>query len=190
MNTKTFSNAMSELDTKYVEESLNYKKRAKQPVWLKWGAVAACLCLLAAGGIMFAQNGGSAVPNPDMVQIPNPIITVSSVEEMEHYLDFDIPVLDKKAESYSVFVEDSYPTMGQINYTDGSEFRMQYGSGDISGIHGGALVEQEEVEGVTVEYYQYADTAYAIWEQNGFAFSYVYAKDGSADVEHIIQQFQ
>ena len=117
-------------------------------------------------------------------------ITVSSVEEMENYLDFDIPVLDKEVESYSVLVEDRYPTMGQINYTDGSEFRMQYGSGDISGIYGGTLEESRDVEGVKVEYYQYADTAYAVWEENGFAFSYVYAKDGSADVEHIIQQFR
>ena len=31
MNTKKFSDAMSELDTKYVDEALNYKKKAKKP---------------------------------------------------------------------------------------------------------------------------------------------------------------
>ena len=30
MNAKKFSDAMSELDTKYVEEALNYKKKAKK----------------------------------------------------------------------------------------------------------------------------------------------------------------
>ncbi|HIZ56481.1 MAG TPA: hypothetical protein H9671_09880 [Firmicutes bacterium] len=191
MNTKKFSDAMSELDTKYIDEVIGYKKKKEQkPVWVKWGAVAACLCLMVVGGIMFAQNSGNIVPNPNPVQIPNPMIPVTSVEEMEKYLDFDVPVLDKEVESYYVLVENSYPTMGQINYTDGSNFRMQYGSGDISGIHGGTLEESEDIEGVKVEYYQYTDTTYAIWEQNGFTFSYVYTNDGSADIETIIQQFK
>ena len=46
MNAKKFSDAMSELDTKYVDEALNYKKKAKRPSWIKWGAMAACLCLM------------------------------------------------------------------------------------------------------------------------------------------------
>ena len=37
MNAKKFSDAMSELDTKYVDEALNYKKKAKKPIWVKWG---------------------------------------------------------------------------------------------------------------------------------------------------------
>ena len=48
MNAKKFSEAMSELDNKYVDEALNYKKKAKKPVWLKWGVMAACLCLVVA----------------------------------------------------------------------------------------------------------------------------------------------
>ena len=46
MNTKKFSDAMSELDTKYVDEALSYKKKDKMPIWVKWGAIAACLCLM------------------------------------------------------------------------------------------------------------------------------------------------
>ena len=41
MNAKKFSDAMSELDTKYVDEALNYKKKAKKHIWVKWGAIAA-----------------------------------------------------------------------------------------------------------------------------------------------------
>lgn len=37
MNAKKFSDAMSELDTKYVDEALNHKKKAKRPGWIKWG---------------------------------------------------------------------------------------------------------------------------------------------------------
>ena len=46
MNAKKFSDAMSELDTIYVDEALNYKKKAKKPIWVKWGDIAACLCLM------------------------------------------------------------------------------------------------------------------------------------------------
>ena len=51
MNAKKFSDAMSELDTKYVDEALNYKKKAKKPGWVKWGAMAACFALIAVLGV-------------------------------------------------------------------------------------------------------------------------------------------
>ena len=187
MNAKKFSDAMSELDSKYIDEAVNYKKKVQKPHWVKWGAMAACLCLIVAGGVMMTQNSKPSVPNPEIVQVPNPIITVTSVEEMEDYLDFEVPVLDKEVASYSVLVEDNYPIMGQIDYTDGSKFRMQYGSGDISGIYGGTLEESKENDGTTVEYYKYTETTYAIWEQNGFTFSYVYTNNGE-EVENLIQQ--
>ena len=46
MIAKKFSDAMSELDCKYIDEALNYKKKAKKPRWIKWGVIAACLCLI------------------------------------------------------------------------------------------------------------------------------------------------
>lgn len=57
MTTKEFSEAMGELDGRYVEESLNYRK-SKRLIWVKWGAVAACLCLVIAG-IAINQISGS-----------------------------------------------------------------------------------------------------------------------------------
>ena len=51
MNVKKFSDAMSELDTKYIDEALNYKKKAKRRNWIKWGAMAACLIMIV--GIVF-----------------------------------------------------------------------------------------------------------------------------------------
>ena len=46
MNTKKFSDAMGELDTKYVEEALNYQKKTKWTGWRTWGATAACLAVI------------------------------------------------------------------------------------------------------------------------------------------------
>ena len=41
-----FSEAMGEIDSKYVEKAINYQSKQKRHSWLKWGAVAACLCLV------------------------------------------------------------------------------------------------------------------------------------------------
>ena len=51
MSAKKFSDAMSELDTKYADEALKLKKKAKKTGWIKWGAVAACLIMIV--GIVF-----------------------------------------------------------------------------------------------------------------------------------------
>ena len=47
---------MSELDIKYVNEAVCYKKRTGRFVWAKRAAVAACLCLVVAGGVVLTQN--------------------------------------------------------------------------------------------------------------------------------------
>lgn len=131
-------------------------------------------------------------PRPQPVQLPNPIITVETAAEMEQYLDFPVPLLDKEAEAYTVLVTDNIPAMGQVNYVDGSQFRVQYGSGDISGIYGGTLEETGEIDGVAVSYYKYAGTdsaiTYALWEQNGFTYSYIYTAGGKGDVGKLIQK--
>ena len=57
MNAKKFSEAMSELDSKYVDEAINYKKKAKKPVWAKWGAVAACFAAVVILGVGVFQSG-------------------------------------------------------------------------------------------------------------------------------------
>lgn len=56
MNTKKFSEAMGELDSKYVEEAINYRKKANNPVWIKWGAAAACLCLVTISAVVLWQQ--------------------------------------------------------------------------------------------------------------------------------------
>ena len=69
MNAKKFSDAMSELDTKYVDEALNYKKKAKKPGWVKWGAMAACFALIAVLGVGVFQS---------LISRFNPSITCSN----------------------------------------------------------------------------------------------------------------
>lgn len=46
MKTEKFSEAMSELDDKYVEKAINYQARKRKPMWIKWASMAACFCLM------------------------------------------------------------------------------------------------------------------------------------------------
>lgn len=57
MNIKKFSDAMGRLDGRYINEVLSYKRRAIKTAWLKWGAAAACLCLIITGAaVILRQN--------------------------------------------------------------------------------------------------------------------------------------
>ena len=62
MNSKKFSEAMSELDSKYVDEAISYKKKAQKPVWVKRGAVAACLVLVCVAAICFFPTTTTVLP--------------------------------------------------------------------------------------------------------------------------------
>ena len=78
MNVKKFSDAMSELDTKYVDEALNYKKKAKKPRCMKWGALAACLCLVAVTAItaasLWKSQEGTNIGGDEQSSAPNVVI--------------------------------------------------------------------------------------------------------------------
>ena len=70
MNARKFSDAMSELDTKYIDEALDYKKKVKKPILVKWGAMAACLCLIiCAAAIPRLLNGSHPPVSGDLASI-------------------------------------------------------------------------------------------------------------------------
>ncbi len=160
----------------------------------KIGALILLLFLLGLSLLAYTEKGKSVKPDPEKLQTPNPIIEVESLEEMEDYLDFALPELEKEVAGYSVIVVDDYPFLGQIDYADGSEFRMAYGSEDVSGIYGGSPGKEETISGLEVTFYHYEDQElnvdYAIWEEDGFSFSYSYVENGSQEIEELIQLYQ
>ena len=62
MNSKRFSEAMSELGNKYVDEAVNYKKKVKKSVWVKWGVTAACLAAVIAIGMFIPWQTTDPTP--------------------------------------------------------------------------------------------------------------------------------
>lgn len=79
MNATQFSNALGKVNDKYIMEAITYERKKKSG-WLKWGAMAACFCLIvtvamaALPGLLKGPNGvlpptvsspGSAVGDDD-----------------------------------------------------------------------------------------------------------------------------
>ena len=69
MNAAQFSSALGKVNDKYIMEAIIYKRKKKSG-WLKWGAMAACLCLILTAaivtlpGILKGPNGVLSPPNP------------------------------------------------------------------------------------------------------------------------------
>lgn len=90
MNMKKFSDAMSELDTKYIDEALNYKKKAKSPGWFKWGAIAACLCITLVIGLLVKTHTPNIVTSAGFLTIT--AYATSSNEAVTMEEGIEIPV--------------------------------------------------------------------------------------------------
>lgn len=63
MNVKQFSEAMSAIDGKYVEETLRYQGKSRTSAWVKWGAAAACIAVFAGAVLLLPRlSAGLAAP--------------------------------------------------------------------------------------------------------------------------------
>lgn len=92
MNAKKFSDAMDELDTKYIDEALNYKKKVKRSPWMKWGAIAACLCLIIATSLL-VTNAYTSSNNEALLEIdtvPPEGLTLTIVDAASSDAEFHI----------------------------------------------------------------------------------------------------
>ena len=176
MRKETFYLTLNNIDDRYIAEAKKKSRRVIPLGVIKVGfTMAACLCVVLASIFAFTHQSSNQ-PHPEQVQVPNPLLEVESLSEMERYLDFNVPVLDRDVESYIVIVDNSYPTVGRIVYADGSTFNMEYGTSDISGIYGGELVKTETFGKVEVSFFTYTDVedveiSYATWEHGGFTYS-------------------
>ena len=85
MNAKKFSEAMNEVDDKYYEEAANYQH--KKPLWLKWGAMVACLAMLVAGVFSINQQRNQISLSDNSTNVAayytdNPFIFIISIDSL------------------------------------------------------------------------------------------------------------
>lgn len=104
----------------------------------------------------------------------NPIVEVSSKEEMEEKLGFEVPMLTKDVEKYIVIIDaDRKPYHGRIIYSDNNVFEIEKTEEkDISGIYGSEFKSKDLYNGIEAEKYTFENTEYVIWQKDGFSYSY------------------
>lgn len=192
MTNEDLYKAIGDIDDSYIMGAKKTMKVKSKRSYKIWGTIAACFCLVAFGAAMINYNANLLTkPQPKLVQVANPIMVVNSVDEMEKYLDFKVPALDKEVEAYIVIVdENNYPKTARIEYKDGSTFNMEYGSNDVSGIFGGTLEKTEIVNKADVKFYNYTDDSsneveYAIWEKDGFSYSLSNSASLQSEIESL-----
>lgn len=131
MNIKKFSEAMGELDGKYVNEAVNYQKKRKSPIWIKLGILAACLAALIVIGGMLAPFQDSMVVSAyvsdtgEELTSAGAIIssgTISDSGKMKgHPMMFYLSGKDIVSVRFSCKNQ-------QINFMDWTEKREEYGN--------------------------------------------------------------
>ena len=81
---KRLYNGVTNISEEIIEEAQNVRPRRKFPVWARWGAAAACVCLIVVGALVWRQPSEPLVSNSGItvsengVTIPPMNVTLSS----------------------------------------------------------------------------------------------------------------
>ena len=174
MNAKKFSDAMSELDDKYIDEAINYKKKVKKSrkktnkhSMIKWGAMAACLCLIVAGAFTLGNDTSSTPP----VAEENAYGFTMEGSDVLY-----LPISFSQRKTFGLIDENA------TGLTDENTYQITDDDlGDIMGIVGDS--QDESIIGETVYHFIKfpSDNAICIVKVNGIYQFYV--KEGVAGIE-------
>ena len=69
MNKKIISEAIGNISNRHIEEAADFQCGKKKPVWVKWGAMAACLCVVVAGAFSVVKYFSDNATLPVGVEI-------------------------------------------------------------------------------------------------------------------------
>lgn len=178
MNAKKFSDAMSELDDKYIDEAINYKKKVKKSrkktnkhSLIKWGAIAACLCLIAAGAFTLPHFIGYDTPSTPPVAVENAYGFTMEGSDVLY-----LPISFSERKIFGLIDENA------TGLTDENTYQITDDDlGDVMGIVGDS--QDESIIGETVYHFIKfpSDDAICIVKVNGIYQFYV--KEGVAGIE-------
>ncbi len=125
MTNEKFYEVLGDINEKYVEEAREYHK-AKKPVWLKWGAIAACLCLVVSIAIPVLRHKGG----PDSEY---PVHDIAALEyNGKFYEAVNIPeVLERYGLPFKITADMAGEHLEYLKSDGGSGYECAAGRTDI-----------------------------------------------------------
>lgn len=165
-------NSISNIDGQYIEDART-KKIKTTPVWKKWGAMAACLCLIVAGAVVLPRFIGN-----------NPPSTLSPSQEGEGVYEF---TMEESDVHYCPISFSQRKTFGLVDVnatglTNENTYQITADDlGDVMGVVGDS--QDESIIGETVYHFIKfpADDSICIVEVRGTYEFFV--KDGVEGIE-------
>lgn len=125
-------------------------------------------------------------------EIVNPLTEVSTKEELEKLLGFEVPTIEEKeAINYIAIGDNDKKIQARIYYQDGSEFDMKKGSiksqEEVSGIYGAEEIKTITIETIKISIYEYDETIFGVWKDK--TYSYAYSMQNS-DLETLTENLE
>ena len=188
------NDALGKIDDKIIERSIEtdsfeklselklIEKKSKQSRLFKYYSCFASAFAVIVLGVFVVFNKNYNDENN--VLIPNPMVSIDSLDELEEYLGISSLKLDFK--EIDSIVKYSNDVLGQITYKDGSVLRVSKGNNDNSGIYGSKLKSEITINNVNVKIYSLEELEYAVWYKDGYSYSY--KKSSSEDITEIIKE--
>ena len=112
MTTQKFSNALGNIGESYVDEAVNYTAKKKSNAWLKWGAIAACFCLVV--GVAFRIAIGFFPSQMTDTYREGTLIEITNESELPAQYEGKLLAFNLGFEQYEFY----YKTDGKAENTD------------------------------------------------------------------------
>ena len=130
MNKEQIFEAIGDIDEQYIHEAQVAVKRKTRPVWVKWGAVAASVCLACVGGVIAYNISQSLLPEWVGDHYGSYPVTMSRVAWTDEQVVFDGALnkdkLNKGGEKhFAVYVMDTMQDFAAFTTEYGEIFSME-----------------------------------------------------------------
>lgn len=186
------NDAIGKIDDKIIEKAIEtdtifklnelkmIEKKSKKEKLVKYFSLFASSLAVIILGVFMINN----IKYNNDIQIPNPIVSIDSLEELSKYLGIETDKFDfKEIENINKFNSE---ILGEITYRDNSVLRISKGNNDNSGIYGSTLKEETTINNTKVKIYSFEKLEYATWQKGGYSYSY--RKSSSENITEIVKK--
>jgi len=147
MTENKLQRAINGIDEKYLQEAATYVKTKKKSVWVKWVSFAACLAVIATGGILIKLLGSLGVPTDSI----NSYFVITAHAANEESKDLDMSdnfsnsgFLSSGTSQVNIFGHNIPLFNFDVRPSSLKDNETMYARFDVSVYYGGVLVDGKD----------------------------------------------